>query len=284
MSIPAFRPVLRYHGGKWRIAPWVVSHFPKHRVYVEPYGGAASVLLRKTRSYAEVYNDLDDQIVNLFRVLRDPAQAERLRELVSLTAFARAEFFEAYEPSTDPVEKARRLIVRSWFGHGSTGCLGGTTGFRGDVMRRGTTPATDWARWPAALPAIVERLRGVVIESQPADGLIVRLDAPDVLFYVDPPYPHSTRTSVKEGKRHYRHEMIDDDHRRLAGVLRPARGMVVLSGYACDLYDRELYPDWYRVERRALADGGRERTEVLWLSPATRSALGPRGLFDRTPV
>lgn len=112
------RPVLRWHGGKWNLAPWIISHFPDHKVYVEPFGGAASVLIRKHRSHAEIYNDLDNEVVNLFRVLRSD-RADELAELLRLTPFAAEEFFTAYETSCDPVERARRTIVRSYMGFGS---------------------------------------------------------------------------------------------------------------------------------------------------------------------
>lgn len=91
---PLTRPALRWHGGKWRLAPWVIEHFPPHRVYVEPYGGAASVLLRKRRSYAEIYNDLDDEVVGMFRVLRSDRAPDLVRA-VALTPFGRREFEEA---------------------------------------------------------------------------------------------------------------------------------------------------------------------------------------------
>lgn len=113
------RPVLRWHGGKWRLAPWVISHFPRHRVYVEPFGGAASVLMRKDPSAAEVYNDLDRGAVNLFRVMQDPVLAARLIELLRLTPFARDEYRLACEPTDGPVEKARRLVIRAFMGFGS---------------------------------------------------------------------------------------------------------------------------------------------------------------------
>lgn len=120
------RPVLRYHGGKWRLAPWICAHFPAHRLYVEPFGGAASVLLRKPRSYGEIYNDLDGEIVNVFRVLRDNGHA--LRAALELTPFAREEFAESYMPHSDPIEQARRTIVRSFQGFGSAAVCG--EGFR----------------------------------------------------------------------------------------------------------------------------------------------------------
>ncbi len=117
MGIPA-RPVLRWFGGKWKLAPWILSHFPAHRVYVEPFGGAGSVLMRKPRSYCEVYNDIDCEVVNLFRVLRDPGQAARLIADLELTPFSRDEFIAAYEPAEDPAELARRLVMRSFMGFG----------------------------------------------------------------------------------------------------------------------------------------------------------------------
>ena len=107
------RPALRWHGGKWLLAPWIIGHLPEHRIYTEVYGGAASVLLRKSRSYGEIYNDLGDDVVNFFRVLQDRMKAERLRELLTLTPYSRREFELSYQPTEDDLERARRLVVRS---------------------------------------------------------------------------------------------------------------------------------------------------------------------------
>ena len=124
-----------------------------------------------------------------------------------------------------------------------------TTGFRGDSNRSGTTPAHDWRNYPNALSAAVERLRGVVIENQPAIKVIRDYDSPETLYYIDPTYPYETRNKRWAGNA-YRYEMTDDDHRKLAEVLWSIEGMSVISGYPCKLYDCELYPDWRRVERR----------------------------------
>jgi len=267
------RPILRYHGGKWRAAPRIIAHFPPHRIYAEPFGGAASVLLRKPRSYAEVYNDLDGEIVNLFRVLREPVQARELIRLLKLTPFARYEFELSYITADDPIEQARRTAVRSFMGFASTVTGKWTTGFRNNSTMSGTTPAHDWRNYPDALLATVERLRGVVIENRPALDVIREHDSTRTLHYIDPPYPHETRNDRWAGNA-YRYEMADDDHRELAGVLRGVAGAVVISGYSCDLYDQELYPDWRRVSFDTMADGAQERIEVLWISPSCdRQAL-----------
>lgn len=270
------RPVLRWHGGKWVLAPWIIAHFPAHRIYVEPYGGAASVLLRKPRAYAEVWNDLDGQVVNLFRVLRDPDLAPQLVEALRLTPFARAEFEASYGPADDPVEGARRLIVRSFMGFGSDGHNTEVkTGFRADAKRSGTTPAHDWVNYAQVLPAAVERLKGVVIEQRPALQVMDSHDRKDTLHYCDPPYPPETRStkSRKRGDRYhaYAHEMTADDHAALLAHLKTLKGMVVLSSYPSKLYDGEL-AGWHRVERAARADGARPRTEVLWMNLAATDA------------
>ncbi len=260
------RPVLRWHGGKWMLAPWIIEHLPPHRVYVEPFGGAGSVLMRKTPSYSEVWNDLDGEVVNLFRVLRSEAASDLLSAL-TLTPFARDEFAQAYEIVADPVERARRLVIRSYMGFGSNG-HNRLTGFRANANRSGTTPAHDWSNYPECLVAIIDRLRGVVVENKDAKAVIAQHDGTETLHYVDPPYVFSTR----DGGSDYAHELTDDQHIELLGVLRGCSGMVVLSGYPAPLYD-EYLDDWMRVERVALADGARERTEVLWINPAAAAAL-----------
>jgi DNA adenine methylase len=279
---PPSRPVLRYHGGKWRIAPWIIAHLPEHRVYVEPFGGGASVLMRKPRSDFEVYNDLDADVVNVFRVLRDRESAAELRRLLALTPWARGEFEASYERSPDPVEQARRTIVRCFMAHGSTSRRRGRTGFRaGSHPGRRGGGFGDWRGYHDALDSFTDRLHGVVIESRAAVDVIARYDASDALIYADPPYPVDTRSSIRcdgDTERAYAHDLSDDDHRELAGVLHQSRAAVIVSGYPCRLYDDELYAGWRREERKARADGGRARTEVVWIKPAGAMAPPPRTL------
>lgn len=269
------RPVMRYHGGKWRLASWVMSHFPPHRCYVEPFGGAASVLLKKPRSFSEIYNDLDDDIVNVFQILRDPTAAAVLKLACELTPFARSEFFDAYEVSDDPIERARRILIRSWMGHGASGVRAHRTGFRVNPHRQRTTAAGDWHGWPRAIDAFVERLRGVVIEKRPAAQIIAQHDRPDTLFYIDPPYMFDTRSQKRKGNdlyHGYNHELTDEAHDQLLELVLSLQGMVVLSGYASDLYETRL-AGWRRVEKAAQADRGSPRTEVVWINPAATEQL-----------
>ena len=275
------RPLLRWHGGKWLLAPWILGYFPPHQVYVEPFGGAASVLLRKPRSYAEIYGDLDEEVVNLFRVLRDSARAPELIEQLRLTPFARAEFNEAYEHSACPIERARGLVIRSFMGFGSGGATGQyRTGFRANSNRSGSTPAHDWQNYPDALEVIIDRLRGVVIESADAVEVMRKHDRLDTLHFVDPPYMLElrSRTHRRPGGGTYRHEMTREQHIEMLAVLRDLTGMVVLCGYPSELYDNAL-DSWHRVERPSLADGARPRTEVLWINPQATDALGSGPLF-----
>ena len=175
MSASPTRPICRYHGGKWILADWIIGYFPKHRVYVEPFGGAGSVLLQKPRCYAEIYNDLDGEMVNLFRMVRD--RGSELRRLLELTPFARDEYRLSFDVCEDPMELARRTMVRSFMGFGSNAlCRDIKSGFRSNSNRSGTVPAHDWRNFPTAMDGLIERLRGVCIENADASEIMRRHD------------------------------------------------------------------------------------------------------------
>jgi DNA adenine methylase len=269
------RPALRYHGAKFRMASWVLRHFPAHAIYVEPFGGAAGVLLRKPRSYAEVYNDLDGEITNFFRVLRDPGQRAALVEALALTPYARDEFDLAWEPTEDSVEQARRLCVRAQMGFGSAGATKGVTGFRIDTKRACSTAQHLWMEYPDSLATVGARFAGVLIENRPALQVMTQHDGQNTLHYVDPPYLHETRVMQSGKSGYYRHEMTDKEHADLLDALHGLRGMVIVSGYDSDLYAKAL--NGWRVERTpARISAGRGttlRTELLWLNPACANAL-----------
>jgi DNA adenine methylase len=263
MAVPA-RPPIRYHGSKWRIAPWIIAQFPEHSAYVEVFGGGAGVLLRKPRSTVEVYNDLDEQVVNFYQVLRNPKTCDELLNSVALTPFSRQEFKASYEPSLYPVEAARRFAVRCYMGDGTCSIdPRDSNGFRSCDIRAGKSYAREWAGIPNAIADAAERFIGVTIECMDFRKLIPKFDNSDTLFYIDPPYPMATRAAGGKG---YVHELSDHCHRQLAWMLNNIRGKAAVSGYACDLLDG-LYADWNRTEKQTTANGqvgAVKRTEVLW--------------------
>lgn len=257
------RPALRYFGGKWRLADWIIGHFPPHTCYCEPFAGAASVLIRKEPANCEVYNDLNGLVVNFFKTLRE--RPDDLVRAIALTPYSRAEYLQASVVTDNALENARRFAVWCWMGRGRGGVVevGGWRFVRSAA--RGQT-----SRWNnmAHLYDIAARLKDVQIESSVALDCIRRYDTPETLFYVDPPYIHSTR-SMRWRTSAYVHEMDEAAHRALATVLLQAQGMVILSGYPTALYD-ELFTGWHRVETTTRADAlatNQTRTEVLWISP-----------------
>ncbi|RTY68038.1 DNA adenine methylase [Pseudomonas veronii] len=273
-------PVIRYHGGKFRLAPWVLQHFPAHTCYVESFGGAAGVLMQKSRSYAEVYNDMDGDIVNLFRVFQAEQSRNALAELLVLTPYSREEFELAWEPTDNQIERARRTIIRAQMGFGSAGATKGITGFRIDTKRKYGTAQSLWTKYPEQIAVIGQRLAGVLIENRPAIEVIKAHDDSGTLHYVDPPYMHGTRYKNAVSGRYYRHEMTDADHRELIGTLLEAKGMVALSGYDSEIY-REMLIGWSMNSTSARISAGRgtsSRQECLWLNPACMNALHRSGL------
>lgn len=254
------RPLLRYFGGKWRIANWIISNFPEHRIYVEPFGGAGSVLFKKEPCYAEVWNDMDDSVYNLFWVLKHEDMALELKSQLERTPFSRREFELAHVFTPNQVENARRLIIRSFMGFGADSVtnLNSKTGFRSDSGRSGSTPAKDWVNYSHKLEVFSERLKGVVIESKDATDVMKDHDGPDTLHYVDPPYPHTTRRGGR-----YKHEMTNDDHIELVSFLKTLKGKVCVSGYDCEIYNSL---NWRKETKEARADKSGKRIEVLWMN------------------
>lgn len=256
-------PILKYYGGKFRLARWIISHFPRHDSYVEPFGGGGSVLLQKPPSAIETYNDLDGDVCNFFLVVRD--RVDELIRAIRLTPWSRDEFELCLHSASDPLERARRLYFRLWMSfHGGT--LSTASSFR---RRRYKRSAASDVR-PQAIYEAAKRLTLVQIENRDAMKLIIEMDTPTTLFYLDPPYVSATRTD----KKRYAHEMTDADHSRLAELLNSIRGFAVVSGYVCELY-REIYErlGWHRIDTEATANGGIKRVESLWLSPRTIEAI-----------
>jgi DNA adenine methylase len=267
------RPPLRYHGGKFRLAGWITAFFPVHRVYVEPFGGAAGVLLQKPRSAVEVYNDMDQDIVNFFAVLRDPDKCVQLLHALALTPYARDEFEAAYQPTDDPVEQARRTAIRAHMGFGSAGATKGRTGWRMSSAPASPDTTRLWVSYPDVLASVAQRLQGVFIENRPALQVMQQHDHRDTLHFVDPPYLSQTRD--RAGTPYYRHEMSDEEHVQLLVALKALRGMVVLCGYPSEMFDTHL-TGWTRHTKDSRIAGNRGtkmRQEVVWLNPACQAAL-----------
>jgi len=265
-------PPVRYTGSKWQIADWIIDQFPLHDVYVEPYCGSASVFFRKHRSPVETLNDLDGEIINFSQVLR--TRPDELVRSIELTPYARAEYEQALEPPVgDPLERARRFYVAAWQSFGGT--LIYRSGWRHNLSAAHRSPVTDTWRRTEGLWDAAYRLKDAQIECLPALRCIQMYDGPDTLFYVDPPYVLEARATGR--RRRYRHEMEDEDHRQLAETLRRVEGMVVLSGYRCDLYD-ELYAGWLRLDKSNTTNGNTSSVESLWISPTAQKRREP--LFE----
>lgn len=270
------RALLRWYGGKHRLAPWIVGHLPDHVVYVEPFAGAASVLLRKPPAPVEVLGDLELEIEDVIHAVRDPETAGRLVEMIHSTPFSPETLAQALKVplSKDTAELALRSMVLSAMARSPERRSHTPATFRngggvGEVTGRTRAPAADWHTYPGAIARFHERLRGVRFRRGDAIATMLAYDSIDTLHYVDPPYVLATRSTPKRG---YRNEMTIGDHERLLDCVTDLAGMVVLSGYPSELYDDRL-AGWHRVEHRGARDSAANaRTEVLWINPQAMAA------------
>lgn len=249
--------ITKYPGSKWRMANWIISHFPEHHSYLEPFFGSGAVFFNKTRSDIETINDLDSDVTNFFRWVRD--DSERLAHEIYFIPYSREVYERAFdrEPKNS-LEKAVLFYIKLNMGHGFR-TSGKKVGWKLDVQgREKAYAAADWCKATERIMEAAERLRGVQIEHRPALDLIRRFNAGNVLIYCDPPYVLSTRY----GKQ-YRKEMTDGDHMELLEALRQHRGPAIISGYDSPMYD-SILSDWYREEYENYTQGGSRRTEIIW--------------------
>lgn len=248
------KAILKYPGGKWRIAEWIISFFPEHKVYLEPFFGSGAVFFKKEPSYIETINDIDGQIVNLFKVCRENPQ--ELAKLINLTPFSREEFANCYEPSADNIEQARRTIVRF---HQSFGTSNSTKkSWKNVQAASGPRCATLWNYLPESVIECCERLKDAQIENIDAIELIKRYDDKDTLIYLDPPYLPDIRK-----KNMYKYEYSIEQHKELISVIKKSKSKIILSGYDNDLYNAEL-ENWHTAEIETTAQMGLKRTEKIW--------------------
>lgn len=283
---------VRWYGGKGMMAHHVVPYLPRARVYVEPYCGAASVFWRLPRPYpCEVLNDLNGDLIGLFRALQDPERFERLAHRLTFTPWSRAEFARALDVLADegslPDDRAWAFMVAHGQGFSGTARTVGNWG-RVFVSSRGMAAVA--AKWRSGLRLLADwhdRLMRVQIDNRDAMEAIRYWDSAETVFYLDPPYVAETR--AKNHRRVYRHEADDEHHRALVAMLLGLKGVAVLSGYDSPLYAPLGEAGWQikRIETACHAaikgrgvnqrhEDGRvrapRRMECLWISPAAQKA------------
>lgn len=276
-AMAGVKPPVTWFGSKARLAAWIIQHFPGHQAYCEPFGGSAAVLLAKPASAVEIYNDIDGDLVNLFRVLREEPLFERLQAALDATLYARAEFEIAQQACEEPVERARRFIVRQRQSHGGLGLR-----WSYSIEDTAAGMSSSVRRWLCGLermPQLHQRMKAVQIEQDDWRSVMQRYDTPRTLFYLDPPYVPQTR-----GNGGYAHEMTEQDHRQMVDFLSSVQGMVVLSGYGHDTYQPLEDAGWLRVDQEVPAyasDSRGRRIESLWLSPSAQACTMPAASQDR---
>lgn len=257
------KSVIKYPGSKWNIAPQLVELIPEHHSYVEPFFGSGAVLFNKPVSDIETVNDLDSDVVNLFRCIQK--DSERLARLVMTTPFSREEYERQFDGCTSTLyasnfQRAAGFLIKCWQGHGFR-TNGYKVGWKNDVVGREKAYALwNWYRLPDWIIDITERLRKVQIENRPALEVIERFNYSQVFMYLDPPYMLGTRS----GKQ-YMHEMTDAEHEELLQMILQSRAKIMISGYETDMYNDYL-SGWEKKQFSSCAEHGKPRVETVWMN------------------
>ena len=272
--------VFGWYGGKFSHLDWLLPLLPECHHYCEPFAGSAAVLLNRKAASVETYNDIDGEVVNFFRVLRD--NPEELIRIITLTPFSREEYHNAIYGDTNDIsdiERARRFYVKARqtrTGLAQTASLGRWANCK-ETSRAGMSGVVSrWLGGIDALGEIAQRLIRVQIENRPANDVIRLYDSPHTLFYCDPPYLHVTRGDTKA----YGFEMDEDQHREFAKVVNDCQAKVAVSGYDHPLMDELFEPGkWIKTfgpDKKIHSTKG-TRTEVLWTN---YNPVNKKGLFE----
>lgn len=268
--------VLKYPGSKWNIASQLVNLIPTHHSYVEPYFGSGALLFNKPPSDIETINDLDSDVVNLFRCIQK--DSERLARLVMTTPFSREVYdnqFEADTASTiyiSSFQRAAEFLIRCWQGHGFR-TNGYKVGWKKDVVGRERAYSLwNWYRLPEWIIDAAERLRTVQIENRPALEVIERFNHSGVFQYWDPPYLLGTRT----GKQ-YKYEMSDSDHEDMLKKALQNKAKIMISGYESDMYNDYLFK-WNKKYFISCVEHGGTRKETVWINYETDGQINIRDI------
>lgn len=268
----SYKSPIKWFGGKYYMANDIIKLFPKHKVYVEVFGGAGHILFKKEPSEIEVYNDIDSGLYLFFKILRDENKANILKQKLDLTPYSREEFYhcrDTWRDEQDEIEKVRKWYVtamQSFSANFSSWSYSKSSSGRG--MSRNVS---EWlGKIEDNLPKAVERLKVVQIENMDYKDLLKKYDGEDTLFYLDPPYIHKTRTSTRQ----YAHEMEDEQHEEMIDILLHIKGKAILSGYDNEIYNKLLNNGWKRVflgeydkrSEKAINESRSKGQEFVWIN------------------
>jgi len=247
------RPANRWYGGKWRVGKWIASHFPEHKIYVEPFGGMYSVGIQKPRAEIEIYNDIHPEAVNFWQQLKDNS-AELISQVEALT-FNEETVEWAKQPSADLLESAIKFYIQCRISY-----AGGGTGWASGYSPKALDKPENNDH--SHLQAIANRIKDIQIYQLDALEIIERFDSPDTLFYCDPPYLRETRNSHAP----YEYEFSIEQHFLLIELLGSIKGKAIISGYPNRKY-ASLLKGWHRKETTSRATSGKDTMECLWIKP-----------------
>ena len=257
--------ILQYPGKKNSIATWIINRFPndyQSMTYLEPFFGSGCIFFRKERSLVETVNDLDNEISNLFLQIRD--NCEELMLLLKNTPWSRTEYDLAFETTDNPIEQARRCIVRFWFTIGANVRI--NNGMRFEILRNSGGLSNFHVNLPEIIALASERLKhnknGIVqIENRNVFELIPKYNRENVFMYLDPPYLLETR----KNKKVYKHELSAEEHEELLKLISCSKAKIMISGYMNELYSHYL-SGWKLEQTTAKDQAGNRKTECIWMN------------------